>query len=131
MAVEKIHGGVRFSIELSERELVLIRKFDFFKEFEIEYLAVDLTMADHYEGKTRRFRLWCDVPDTAHDRFAVKCGFALGEAFNASNETGWLLMELVNRMNDGNPGYTPYEIPEDRSQGFRYQFIDPKTMKVL
>ena len=44
--------------------------------------------------------------------------FALGMAAGASRKDGdnrifWNLIDLMNRINAGNPHFTPYEIPEE------------------
>ena len=64
--------------------------------------------------KDSRVTLDMSEQDWEHLLFALGC--ALGAASNLDRSTFYGLLDLTNRLNQGNPESTPYEIPaENRS----------------
>jgi hypothetical protein len=41
------------------------------------------------------------------------CGLAAGSVRPAAPAVFWRIIEFANRLNEGNPNFTPYEIPEE------------------
>jgi hypothetical protein len=47
-----------------------------------------------------------------HSMFLFMCGYACGAVDRDGNpRLFWNFVHVVNRLNEGNPNYTPYEIP--------------------
>lgn len=55
--------------------------------------------------------------------FLLAWGFMQTNAERYQPTLLWLLLSVMNRFMQGNPNWTQYEIPADRTQPFKYQHI--------
>lgn len=57
-----------------------------------------------------------NLTDDEFDQLLVVCGYAAGAAMNDRDDRlAYSFIQLANRINEGNPKYTPYELPEERT----------------
>lgn len=47
-----------------------------------------------------------------YDRLLILMGFAVGAAYEQDRGMAYRFLDLVNRVNKGNPKFIPYEIPQ-------------------
>jgi hypothetical protein len=47
-----------------------------------------------------------------YDRLLIMMGFAVGAAMKEDMGMAYRFVDLVNRLNKGNPAFKPYEIPD-------------------
>jgi hypothetical protein len=53
------------------------------------------------------------LTDEEHTTLLLALGAAIACAFSQDNQPhGYQIVRLANRINEGNPDYTPYHIPE-------------------
>jgi len=95
MSMTEIPGGRRLTIELSPEELE--RSYGAFDKFSRELL-----------DNPPRIRFWVDVPDGEYAWSFIYLGMAVADAHTHSREAARFVMKLVNRLNEGNPGFKPY-----------------------
>jgi len=59
-------------------------------------------------GKDITFSL---TPDE-FDSLLLMAGYAIGAAFPDNRKLAYAFLRLANRLNEGNPNWTPYQIPD-------------------
>ena len=57
-------------------------------------------------------RVMLEMSQEEWTNLLIMLGMATGMAFNKSNQEGYRWVKLVNAMNETNPQFRPYEIPE-------------------
>lgn len=57
-------------------------------------------------------RVTIEMSEEEHDRLICMMGYAVGAAMRQDSDLGWGWIRLVNRLNEGNPDFVPYKIPD-------------------